>query len=135
MANQLYDTGRAAFALGDIDWVADDIRAVLVDLADYTPNLATDDFLADIPGGARVAVSGAFASKTATAGVVDAADVVFSAVTGDVSEALVIYKHTGSDATAQLIAFIDSAAGLPVTPNGTNITVTWDNGSNKIFRL
>ncbi len=65
----------------------------------------------------------------------DAADVVFSAVTGDPSEALVIYKDTGDAATSPLIAYIDTAAGLPVTPSGTDITVTWDSGVNKIFKL
>jgi hypothetical protein len=28
-----------------------------------------------------------------------------------------------------------SGSGLPVTPNGGNITVTWDTGTNKIFKL
>lgn len=135
MANTLYDTGRAAFLGADVDWLVDDIRIILIDAADYTVNLATDDFLNDIPGAARVATSGSLGSKTSTAGVADAADVTFTAVTGDVSEAIVIYKHTGTETTSQLIAYIDSATGLPVTPNGGDITVAWDNGSNKIFKL
>jgi hypothetical protein len=133
--NALYDKAREAFLLGDIDWVADDIRAILVDLNDYTPNLATHDFLDDVPAGARVAVSGALASKTATNGVADAADLTFTAVTGDESEALLLYVHTGVDATSRLIALIDTATGLPVTPNGGDITVEWDSGANKIFKL
>ncbi len=135
MANALYDKGREAFLNGDIDWLNDDIRVILVDLADYTPNLATHDFLDDVPGAARVAVSGALASKTSTNGVADAADVTWSLVTGDQSEAIVLYKHTGVEATSNLIAYIDTATGLPVTPNGGDITVQWDNGANKIFKL
>lgn len=135
MANALYDTGRNGFLLGDIDWVADDIRAILVDTADYTVNLA-HDFLNDIPAGARVATMAAsLANKTASAGVADADDPTWPAVTGDVSEAIVIYKHTGNEATSQLIAYIDSATGLPVTPNGGPIEIQWDNGANKIFKL
>lgn len=134
MANALYDTGRNAFLTGDIDWVSDTIKIVLVDAADYTVNLATDDFLDDIAAGARVATA-TLASKTATAGVADAADVTFTAVTGDVSEALVIYKDTGVESTSQLIAYIDTATGLAVTPGGGDITVQWDDGSNKIFKL
>ena len=57
-------------------------------------------------------------------GVFDAADVAFTTVTGDPSEVLVIYKDTGSAATSPLIAYIDTATGLPVTPNGGNINVT-----------
>jgi len=135
MANALYDKGREAFLNGDIDWLNDDIRIILIDLADYTPDLANHDFLNDVPVAARVAVSGALTSKTSTNGVADAADVTWPLVTGDPSEAIVIYQHTGSDATARLIAYIDTATGLPVTPNGGDITVQWDNGANKIFKL
>jgi hypothetical protein len=135
MANSLYDAGREAFLNADIDWTADDIRLILVDAADYTVNLSTHNALDDVPAGARVAVSGAFAGKTSTAGVADANDVTLTAVTGDPSEAVVIYKHTGVEATSLLIAYIDTATGLPVTPNGGNIVISWDNGANKIFKL
>lgn len=135
MANALYDLGRQKFLEGSIVILTDNIKMVLVDTATYTVNLATDEFLDDIPAGERVATSGNLASKTSTLGVFDAADIVLSAVTGDVSEALVIYKDTGTASTSPLIAFIDTATGLPVTPNGNDITITWDNGANKIFKL
>jgi len=135
MANALYDLGREGFLGGDIDWDANDIRLILIDEADDTIDLAVDDFLDDRAAAARVATSGAFASKTKTAGVADAADVTLSAVTGDVSESIDIYKHTGVEGTSNLIANIDTATGLPVTPNGGDITVQWDSGANKIFKL
>ena len=135
MANALYDLGREAFLNADIDWTADNIKIALLDGADYTPNLATHDFLNDVPGGAIVATSGNLASKTTTAGVADAADVTFSSVTGDQSEYILIYKDTGVSSTSNLIALIDTATNLPVTPNGGDITVSWDNGANKIFKL
>lgn len=135
MANALYDYGREGFLAGDIDWDGNDIKCILVDTADYTVDLATDQHLDDVPAAARVATSGNLASKTTTAGVADAADVTFPSVTGDVSEALVIYQDTGVEATSRLIAYIDTATGLPVTPNGGDITVTWDDGANKIFKL
>lgn len=135
MANALFDKGREGFLNGDIDWPADDIRAILIDTADYTLSISTHEFLSSVPVAARVAVSASFTGKTSTNGIADAADITFTAVTGDQSEALIIYKHTGSDATARLIAFMDTATGLPVLPNGGNITVTWDNGTNKIFKL
>lgn len=34
-----------------------------------------------------------------------------------------------------LIAHIDTGTGLPVTPNGSDITITWDNGGDGIFAL
>ena len=133
MATALYDKGREAFLNGDIDWDTDDIRCVLVDTGTYTVNIATHDFHNDLSG--IVATSGNFSGKTITAGVADANNVTFSAVSGSTAEAIVIYKWTGVSGTSPLIAYIDSATGLPVTPNGGDITVTWDNGGNKIFKL
>lgn len=135
MASALYDFGRESFLTGDIDWAADNIKLVFVDVADYTVNLATHQYLDDIPGAARVATSGNLSGKTTTAGVADAADVTVATVSGDVFEALVIYKDTGTEGTSILIAYIDDYTGLPCTPNGSNITVAFPNDGNKIFKL
>jgi hypothetical protein len=135
MANALYDLARQAFLDGDLDWAAQDFKVYLIDTADYTVNLATHDFADDIGGAAKVATSGNLAGKTSTAGVADANNITFTAVTGDPCEALVIWQDTGNQATSRLVAYIDTATGLPVTPNGGDITVTWDNGANKIFKL
>lgn len=135
MASGLYDYGREGFLGGDIDWDGDDIRVILIDTAEYTVDLANDQHLDDVSGDARVAVSGALTGKSITAGVADASDVTLSSVTGAQSEAIVIYQHTGTESTSRLIAYIDSATGLPVTPNGGNITIQWDSGANKIFKL
>jgi hypothetical protein len=45
----------------------------------------------------------------------------------------VIYKHTGTESTSTLIAYIDSGTNLPVTPNGGDITVQWN--ASGIFSL
>lgn len=135
MANALYDKGREGFLDGSIDFDTDDIRCILIDAADYTVDLATHDNLDDIPAAARVAVSGAFTGKTVAGGVADANDVTFSSVSGDQCEAIVIYKHTGVESTSRLIAYIDSATGLPVTPNGGDITIQWSSAAEKIFKL
>ena len=133
--NALYNKGREGFLTASINMSSGDIRAILVDTADYTVNLATHDMLDDVIAGSRVAVSGAMASKTVTDGIFDAADITWTAVTGDPAEAVIIYLHTGTESTSRLIAYIDTATGLPVIPNGGNITVTWDSGANKIFKL
>nr|WP_201787713.1 hypothetical protein [Mycobacteroides immunogenum] len=59
----------------------------------------------------------------------------FSAVSGASVEAMVIYKDTGTVGTSPLIAYIDTATGLPVSPNGGDINIAWDTGTNKIFKL
>lgn len=135
MATALYDKAREAFANGDIDWVSDDIRAILVDAADYTVNFTTHDFLDDVPSGARVATSAALTGKSSTNGVCDHATGTWSSVTGDQSEAVVYYQHTGTESTSRLIAYVDNFTGLPVTPNGQNITFTPSTGANKLFKL
>ncbi|MDT8383010.1 MAG: hypothetical protein RRB22_01190 [Gammaproteobacteria bacterium] len=135
MPNALYDKGREGFLDGSIDWDTDNIKTILVDAADYVVDLATHQFLSDIIAGARVATSANMTGKTVTAGVADADDVTFSAVVGDPSEALVIVQDTGVEATSRLIAYIDTASGLPVTPNGGDIQTQWDAGANKIFKL
>lgn len=136
MANKLYDAGRNGFLVGSIAWLSDNIKAVLVDTGAYTPNLTTHQFLSDIPSGARISTSSNLGSKTAVAGVADAADVVFSAVTGPTVEALVIYKDTGTAATSPLIVYMDTATGLPFPPSGSDATITWDDTANvKIFKL
>ncbi len=133
MANALYAKGREGFLDGSIDWDGDDIKCSIVDSGAYTPNLATDEFFDDIPS--VIATSGNLAGKTVTDGVADADDVVFTAVSGVQSEYVVIWQDSGSPATSRLIALIDTATGLPITPNGGDITVAWDNGANKIFKL
>ena len=135
MANALYAKGRQGFLDGSIDWDTDTIKAVLVDAADYTKDLALHDNLDDIPSAARVATSAALTSKTVVDGVADAADVTFSAVTGDQFEQIVLYKDTGTESTSRLICNIDTNAGLPTTPDGNDIKIEWGNGADKIFKL
>jgi hypothetical protein len=134
MASVVYPKAKEAFLKGDLDLDLD-VRIILIDTADYTYN-AAHDFLSDVDAGARVATSGALTGKTFTNGVFDADDVVLSSVTGDASEAVIVYRHTGTESTSNLVAYVDSAAsGLPVTPNGSNITIAFDTGANKIFAL
>ncbi len=162
-----------------------------------------DDFNSCVIGTAQT-----LTSPTVTGGVADAADVTFSAVTGNPVQALLIYKDTGTPSTSRVAVFIDgkhkvtcnttasssgtsiavepltaaiasgqtlvfsngasatlsgaaaagdrslsvsslaanvtagsyatanaTSSGLPVTPNGGDITVAWDSGVNKIFKL
>lgn len=134
MANQLYVTAKKAFLDGDIDLLSDTIKAVLVDTGVYTVDINAHDFYNDLGAsivGANVSLSG----KSTTGGVFDAGDITFTTVSGSTVEAIVLYKDTGTAATSQLIAYIDTATGLPLTPNGGDITITWSNGSNKIFAI
>ena len=74
-------------------------------------------------------------AKATTGGAADAADVTFTSVSGASIEAIVLYVDSGSEATSALIAYIDTATGLPITPNGGDIIVTWDKIFNEINNL
>ncbi len=135
MANTLFDAARKRFLEGQINWLTDTLKVILVDTGAYTPNTAVHEYLSDISGSARIAGPVTLTSKSTTGGAADAADVTFTSVSGASIEAIVIYKDTGTESTSPLIAYIDTATGLPITPNGGDIIVTWDNGTNKIFKV
>jgi hypothetical protein len=131
MASGPYNKGREAFLAGDIDFDNDTIKAVAVDVADYSVTLATDNALDDVPAGSRIATT-TLANTTVTNGIADCDDIVFSAVSGDDIGAVVIYRDTGTESTSALIAYIEAG---PVSPNGTDITFVVDSGPNKLFKL
>lgn len=135
MANALYDKGRQRFLEGQLNWLTDTIKAILVDTGTYTPNLTSHEYLSDVASVSRITTPVTLTSKSSSGGAADAADVTFSSVSGASIEAILLYKDTGVEGTSPLIAYIDTATGLPITPNGGDIIVTWDNGPNKIFKL
>lgn len=142
MADALFAAGREGFLAGEIDWDTAGIKIALV--RSYTFSSA-HKFVSDATtaGAVLVATSAALTSKTVTGGVADALDLTFSAVTtGAACTSLLLFQSTavtgGADVASsaqRLIAYIDSASGLPVTPNGGDINLAFDNGTNKIFKL
>jgi len=130
MADALYDNYKNVLlgggVHGAVDLDADTLKVVLVDEGVDVPNLTTDQDFADRAAGSRIAISGALAGKTVgtvAAGVFDHDDVTFSAVSGASVESYDYYKDTGSESTSPLLCNIDAATGLPVTPNGGDITI------------
>lgn len=134
MANALYDTGRNAFLRGDLSWNSNTFKVVLLS-SSYTANLSTHQYLSSISAGARVATSSALTTLFPGAGVADASDITFTSVSGSQVTQFVIYRDTGVEATSQLVALFDTAINLPITPNGGDITLTWSNDTNRIFKL
>lgn len=136
MANALTDIYRNNI-LGDntftnVQLDADTLKPMFVDTADDTPAV-TDQDIADIISAGRVpaiASCPTLGSKTigtVAVGVFDAADAVFTALSGDSVERLIIFKDTGTEATSILIAIYDTfTSGMPLTPNGGDVTVQWN---------
>lgn len=123
MANALYPKWKEALISGASNSTLNGtVKVALVDLADYTYS-ASHEFYSDISA-AVVGTPITLASKTYTNGVFDAADGAFSAVTGDQSEAVIVYIDTGSSSTSRLVAYYDTGiTGAPVTPNGGDINL------------
>ena len=145
MASALFDPGREGFLDGTIAWGTGSGGAVIkvALVRGYTFN-AAHKFVSDVTAtGPLAATSSALASKTSTNGVADAGDITFSAVASNAANHyLLVFQASavtgGADvaATAQrLIAYIDTGTNLPVVPNGGDVTVSWDNGGNRIFKL
>ena len=118
--------GEATHSVIDLSSGGDNIRCALRDEGTTAINLATQVDLADVVS-AHVAESANVGTQTvgsAAVGAFDHDNVTFSSVTGASVESIDYYKETGTDSTSPLIANIDSATGLPVTPNGGDIVWT-----------
>lgn len=133
MANFLFDAYRnQVLGVGtftDLDAVT--LKGMFVDHADDTPGV-TDDFIDDILSAARVPAIGScptLGSKTqgvVAVGVFDAADTTFTTLSGDPSESYIIFEDSGVESTSDLLARWDTATGLPLTPNGGDVTVQYN---------
>jgi hypothetical protein len=139
MANALYDFGRDGFLQGLAPWTSSTVSAALVQItgsgSPYTVDLVNDQFLSAIPDGAVAAVAPSLSGKLSAGGVATLDDFVFSGVpVGPTCGAVVFYLDTSVAATSLLLAYVDSAAGLPVTPNAGNISIAID-PVNKLFKL
>lgn len=105
--------------------LAGTLNVALVDTGTYTYS-ALHDFYDDVSA-AVVGTPQTIGTKTYTNGLLDGADVTFTAVTGATCEALVIYLDSGVAGTSRLVAYVDTGVtGLPVTPNGGDISITWN---------
>ena len=109
---------------GQTDWDTDNLKALLYDEGADALNLADVD-LADILTSARI---GTTANLTATVGsaadgAFDHTDETISAVTGATVESIVYYEDSGIASTSPLLLNIDSWTGLPLTPNGGDVTL------------
>ncbi len=101
------------------------LYVALVDTGSYTYN-SSHEFYSSLSG--VVGTDQEIGSVTLTGGLIGGADVSFTAVSGNSVEALVLYrKNAGANTTWRLVAYIDTGVtGLPVTPNGGGIGITWD---------
>lgn len=97
------------------------LYAALVDTGTYTYS-AAHQYYSSLSG--VIGTDQEITTKTFVNGLLDGDNLTYTSVTGNSVEAIVLYvKNAGANTTWPLVAYID---GLSVTPNGGNITVTWN---------
>lgn len=133
--NHWLPSGLKAFALGDVDWVADTIRVAALD-SSYVQDdghLVLDDLTGVL---ATVTLAGKTVSDT---GVMDADSAIFTGVgIGDTITQLVLYRWSGSSATSTLLIYQDSNEdGTPIsrTSDGSSIPLNWSLTADAIASL
>lgn len=133
MSNEKYTFAREQFLKGQLDWINDTFKVLLVDTANYSFAKDSDRTLADVPVSARIATSSALSGKTATDGVARASNVTVNSVAGPAIGAITIFHATGTDSTSELVCYLDTGIGLPWNPQGGNVVIHWDTGPSGIF--
>lgn len=144
MSNALYDHARALMLgkgnASPIDWENDTINCCLVaqgtDSAVSSPDAVLDNIA---PAARDYGLSGDAGVILPTPsvesnGAANGGQVTFQSVSGSTIGAVMLYKVFGGTDASPLILWLDTATGLPITPNGGDIIITWDTGVNKIFR-
>ena len=132
MASALYTSGQSGIGDGTID-LTGDVRVMLAQ-SEYVYN-TTDQFVSDL-GAVDNGRTAALDNPTYVAGLFDADDTMLTAISTVSCGSLILFQHTGADATARLIGYIDVANGLPVIPaSGQVVNIAWDNGAHRIFEL
>lgn len=141
MANAIYPIYKTALmtAAANVSLDQNDTTngpfCALVDTGTYTYS-AAHDFYSDLSGvvGTDQRISTPTVGSVSQ-GTFDGDNLTYTAVSGNTVEALAIYrKNSGANTTWRLVAYIDTGVtGLPVTPNGGDITVTWN--ASGIFTL
>lgn len=126
MANAKYTTFTQRLLNKEISCAADIIKASLIDSADYTFSAAHDEYSGasrDVALAAIVSESPQLTSPTIVAGVFDTGDFTWTAVTGDQSEAIILWDDTLTN-DALMVFYDTGMTGMAVIPNGGNINVT-----------
>ncbi len=136
MSDFQYSSALGKYLAASINLPSDTIRAALVVTGGTHYNgTATNVFFNTIASADVLGTSSAITGIGTTSGSFTASNIAFIAVTSSslAASAIVLYKDTGTSSTSPLLAYIDDYSGLPITPNGQNINITWP--SNFIFKI
>jgi hypothetical protein len=143
MASNVFTNATKLFGDGDIDWLADTIRIMLLK-SSFTPDLDADIFVADVSadelgvaGYARITLANKFSTKDNANNRTDygADNPVWAALAaGETIGWAVVFKLVTNDADSPVICVLD---GADVATNGGQITLRFNGTavSGIAFRL
>jgi hypothetical protein len=136
VANFIYGKAKQSLLNGEFNISSDSLKVLLV-TDSYVPNQNADQFVSNISSSYIKQRTSSLTNVTNILGVIDADDVLVASYSGLPFKALVIYKDSGTDSTSRLLAYIDTATGIPFSGINavTDITINWSNGSSKIISL
>lgn len=129
--SKIYENAGEQFLQAGLNMSTLTIKAALV-LTTYTPDYVNHDFYDDISASV-IGTPQTILTKTFAQSVFDGDNVTFTAVSGAEVSYILIYEDSGTPATSDVIGLIDTGTGLPFTPNGGDVTISWETG--KIFKL
>jgi hypothetical protein len=140
VTNAVYPAALDGLMTGAIDLDTAVLKAALV--RGYTYD-STDITVADVVAtGTLNGTSAALSSVTVSGGVADASNTTITTTASASNHALLLFQAsavTGGADVAQssqrLVAYIDTGTDLPIQPGTGTVSVTWDDGANKIFKI
>lgn len=135
-----FTPGIEGYLKGEIDFDTAVFKAAFV--RGYVFN-AAHKFVSDVTGaGGTLNGTSAALALTVTGGTVDAADTTVTTVASAVDHGILVYQASavggGADVSAsaqRVVVYLDTGAGLPIQPGSGATPITWDNGTNKIFKV
>jgi hypothetical protein len=135
-----FTPGIEGYLKGEIDFDTAVFKASFV--RGYTFD-ATDKFVSDVTaGGGTINGTSAALTMTVTGGTVDAADTTVTTVASAVDHGILVFQASavggGADVAAgaqRVVAYYDTGTGLPIQPGSGATPITWDNGTNRVFKV
>lgn len=133
MANAVYPKAKEAALIGQLN-LQGTVKVALIDTGTYSYS-ADHEFFSQVSG--VVGTPQIISLKSYTNGVFGSfATVTFPLTTGTTAEALIVYLDSGTATTSRLVAYLDTGVtGLPITPNGNDIILSFEQSTGRIFSL
>jgi hypothetical protein len=136
MSNFIYKKAKEGILNGLFSFNEKNFK-VLFTNENYTANENLDQFVSDITPSAIVYRSNNLSNVTNINGVIDAEDLTFTISANVGFNSLVLYQIGNSDQESRLLAYVDTAIGLPYAGSAEPVSssIVWSNLPGKILSI